>query len=359
MSQKKYTHKNNQQLKKSISSLDFSLFFRQLSALITAGIPILQGLNILKQNQSNKTLEYLLMIIEKNLEAGNTLSDCVSKFPRYFDKLTCHLIQIGELSGTLPSSLNRIAIHKENILVIKNKMKQALFYPAIILITALIVSVIMLTVVIPRFAELFTSMHATLPLFTLTIIHLSEFIRHYYWTAFFPIFAIILLIYYAKRSKFFRYRLESILFRMPSLGSLYMKIILSRFCRTLATTFHAGIPIDQSLKIIAHATASDLYAHSILKLRLAITKGQQLHQSMQRQWLFPDLLVQMIKIGEETGTLEKMLDKITNIYEADLDHWLTMCSHILEPLIITILGVLIGGLVIAMYLPLFKLGTVM
>lgn len=344
---------------KNISSLELTLFFRQLAALISSGIPIVQGLDILRKSQSNHALQQLLRNIKIDLEAGNALSHCLAKFPKIFDVLTCHLIQTGEQSGTLALALDRIALHKEKLLSIKNKIKQALFYPIIVMIVALAVSLTMLTVVIPRFAELFQSMHSTLPAFTLAIIHLSEFIRSYYWLSLFPIMAVLLLTYYLQHSSVFKIKFERGILLLPYFGTLYMKIILSRFCRTLATTFSAGVPINDCLYTIAYANGSNLYGQTILKLRMQITKGQQLHQAMQREPLFPYLLVEMVRVGEESGTLAKMLEKIANIYEADIDHWVTICGHLLEPLIMGILGVLIGGLVIAMYLPIFKLGTVM
>jgi type IV pilus assembly protein PilC len=344
---------------KNISTLDMALFFRQLAALIAAGVPILQGFDILRQSQTNKTLQQLLTVIRTDLEAGNELSWCLSQFPRHFDTLTCYLIKIGEQSGTLSSILDRIALYKEKIFAIKNKIKQALFYPAIVLIVAFAVSLTMLTMVIPRFAELFQSMHSALPLFTQMIIHFSAWVCHYYCLLLLPPLTVLLLIYYFKSSTFLRYKIEYFILQIPYFRVIYMKIILSRFCHTLATTFAAGLPISESLKTIAYANGSYIYAQAILKLQIQITKGQQLHQAMQKQLLFPKLVVQMVKIGEESGTLTQMLEKIAAIYEADIDHWVTLCGHLLEPLIITILGVLIGGLVIAMYLPIFKLGTVL
>jgi type IV pilus assembly protein PilC len=346
-------------INKKIPALHLALFFRQLSALISAGVPIFQGLDILRNSQANKTLRKLLSVINMDLEAGNELSWCLSQFPTYFDTFTCHLIKTAEQSGTLSIALERIAQHKEKILSIKNKIRQALFYPITVMVVALVVSLIMLTVVIPRFAELFQNMHSPLPAFTQIIIHLSEWLRHDSWLAIFPMLIMLLVGYYYRDSAPVKYRAEQFLIRVPVLGSLYMKIILSRFCRTLATTFVAGIPIDESLKTIAHANGSYTYAHSISKLRVQIIQGQQLYQAMQKQLFYPVLLIQMVKIGEESGTLEKMLEKTAAIYEADIDHWLSICGHLLEPLIIAILGVLIGGLVIAMYLPIFKLGTVM
>jgi len=346
-------------LNKRIPALDLILFFRQLAALITAGIPIVQSCEMLCKNQKNTSLQRVITLIKINMEAGNALSWCLSQFPRYFEPLICHLIETGEQSGTLPIMLDRIALHKENLLSLKNKIKQSLFYPTIVLLVALGVSITMLTVVIPRFAELFQSMHSSLPIFTLGVIHLSELIRTYYWLALFPSLAILLLAYYSHHSASLRCRIERLILQTPYFGPIYAKTILTRFCRTLATTFAAGIPISESLKTIAYANGSIFYAQTILQLRAQIVKGQQLHQAMQRQLFFPPLLVQMVKIGEESGTLERMLEKIASIYEADVGYFISNCGHLLEPLIIAILGVLIGGLVIAMYLPIFKLGTVL
>ncbi len=344
-------------MNKKIPALVLILFFRQLATLISAGVPIIQALDILRHGQSNKILRYLLMIIKQDLEAGNALSACLSKFPRYFDVLTCHLIQIGEQSGTMVIMLNRIASHKEKLLSMQNKLKQVLFYPAIVMLVAMTVTIIMLTMVVPRFAELFQTMHHTLPAFTLTIIHLSEWVCHYYWLMLFPVTAIVPLIYYFHHSALLRNKIERLILQLPYVGPIYTKIILSRFCRTLATTFSAGVPISDCLHSIAYATGSHFYAQIVLKLRVQITKGQQLHQAMQKHPVFPHLLIEMVKVGEESGTLEKMLEKMATIYESDLEHGMAMCGHLLEPLIMVILGVLIGGLVIAMYLPIFKLGT--
>ncbi len=345
------------QLNNSIPSLTMVIFFRQLSTLISSQIPIIQGLTILYHTQSHKIFRQILMKIKIDIEAGHAFSICLSKYPQYFDTFTRHLISTGEQSGTLAFALDRIALHKENLLAIKAKIKRAFIYPAIVLIVALCVTLIMLTIVIPRFAELFKNMHSDLPAFTRTIIYVSDFIRSDYWIFAFPLIVIIFLLHCVKRSPFLQYQIERLGFQLPYFGTLYIKLILSRFCRSLATTYTAGIPISESLNMIAYANGSSYYAQIILKLRSQITKGQQLHQAMQRQLFFPHLLTTMIKIGEESGTLDKMLEKIANIYESEIDHELSICSQMLEPLIIAILGVLIGGLVIAMYLPIFKLGT--
>ncbi len=342
-----------------ISKTQITLFFRQLATLIQADIPLMNSLNILREGKNNKPLHILMTTIAHEIAAGHTLAQCLSKFPRYFDSLSCHLIRVGEESGTLVTMLQRIALHKEKMLMIKNKLKQALFYPCIILLVSLVTSIIMLVVVIPRFAELFQSMHSALPAFTNGVIHLSHLLCQYFWLLLFPILGVILFWYRYPYSIKLQSATESFILNIPSVNQLYTKIILARFSRSLATTFAAGVPISESLPTIASTTGSRIYSAAILKLRAQITKGQQLHQAMRKCMHFPPLLVQMVKIGEESSMLDKMLEKIADIYENDIDQWISHVGSLTEPLIIVILGVLIGGLVIAMYLPIFKLGNIL
>lgn len=351
-------HLISKKITKSISSLEIILFFRQLATLISAGISLILSLEIMRKSQSNVKLQQLLKNIQIDLESGHAFSYSLFKSPHLFDPLTLNLIQAGEHSGTLALSLDRIAFYKERLLLIKRKLKQALFYPLFVMTIAVCMCFVMLTFVIPRFAELFESMHCKLPAFTLFIIQLSIFMRQYYWVGLFLIGLIIILFYYIQRSTTLKIKFERYFLRIPYLGMLYMKVILSRFCRTLATTFAAGVPINDCLHTIAYAQGSNLYGQTIIKLRMQIMKGQQLYQTLERETLFPSLVVEMVRVGEESGTLVKMLEKIASIYEADIDHAVTIAGHLLEPLIMCILGVLIGGLVIAMYLPIFKLGSV-
>jgi type IV pilus assembly protein PilC len=348
-------------LNSRISSLEITLFLRQLTVLLTAGISILNSLDILRGNKNNIILQSIINSIACDIAAGYELAQCLSKFPHYFDKLTCHLIQMGEQSGTLIIMLNCVIAYKEKILLIKNKLKQVLFYPCIIIIVSTLVTIAMLTLIVPRFAELFESMHSTLPAFTLGVINLSHFFCRYGWVFIFAFCSMIFLWCYYHSSPQFKSTFErfTLYTSLLGLGSIYMKSILARFCRSLAIMYSAGIPITTGLPTIAHATCSSIYTPLILQLCARIKRGQSLHQAMQASNRFPALMTQMVKIGEESGTLEQMLEKIAEIYENEVDRWLLIFSQLLEPLIIVILGALIGGLVVAMYLPIFKLGNVM
>lgn len=343
---------------KKISIFDITIFFRQLSTLISASVPIIQSLEILRHAQEKLLFQKLIYSIKNEIESGKTLTNALRKFPRYFDDLTCHLIHAGEQSGTLDTMLKRIAHYKEKSLTLKNRIKQALFYPSIISFVAIAVTIIMLTFVVPRFADLFQSMHSHLPAFTLFIVGLSNLLRENSFLFLIPIIACIIVMYYFKTSREFKNYIDHILLKIPILNTLIQKIILARLTRSLATTYAAGVPITQALKTIAHLSSNHDYTQAIIGLQTQVASGQQLHTAMRMNILFPIMPIQMIKIGEESGTLEHMLEKIADIYESDIEHWVANLSHLLEPLIMIILGVLIGGLVIAMYLPIFKLGTV-
>lgn len=342
---------------KKITALDISIFFRQFATLIAAGVPIIQSCEILLQSQNNLALRAIIAVIKTDLETGKNLALGLRKFPLYFDDFTCHLIHIGEQTGTFVAILKRIAFHKEKMLSFKNKIKQALFYPAIISIVAIIVCLIMLTMIVPRFAELFENTQQSLPAFTLSIIYLSQFIRNYGWVLLFPICSIIALRFYFINFPQYKYALDSL--KIPILHTFFQKIIITNFVRSLATSLSAGAPITDILKIIAKTSRNNTYTQALRGLQIEISNGQQLHKAMQKNILFPNLLIQMVKIGEESGMLEHMLEKIADLYEADIDYSANNLSHLLEPLIMVILGVLIGGLVIAMYLPIFKLGNVL
>ncbi len=342
----------------TISRWDVALFFRQLATLIMAGIPISDALQVLNQNSVSLKIFLLLAALKDDIAAGNSLALSVQKFPRFFDMMTCSLISAGEKSGTLDIMLERIASHKEKLTLLKNKIKQALFYPLMIVTAAIIVTVIMLMFVIPRFAELFTSMHSTLPLFTLMVINLANFIHH--WIGMIS-FILMLLgggLYTAKNTVRTRWLIDQSLLTIPFLGGALKKYILAGFARSLATVFAAGVPITEALNILINSTGNSVYTKAIQKLYLDISAGKQLHVAIHPGKLFPPMMIQMIQIGEESGTLEKMLIKVAEFYESDLDHLINNLSRLLEPLIMMILGVVIGGLVIAMYLPIFRLGAV-
>lgn len=344
---------------KSISTLELSLFFRQFATLFISGIPIIQCCDILKQNQTNTAFKSVIETLRNDINSGKTLGRSLHKFPHYFDNLTCHLVALGEQTGTFAIMLTRIACHKEKIYFFKSKIKQAVFYPMIVTIIAVIVTVVMLTLVIPRFAELFQSMQKSLPAITLGVITISNWMRRYGWILGMLIFTIALLVYYFKKFLWLKHLFENLSIKIPLAKTILKQMILANVARNLAITFSAGLPIVDAINIIAPASGHNMYAKALLTLQAEISKGKQLHRAMQANALFPNMFIQMVRIGEETGKLEHMLEKIAELYENDADHFVTKLGHSLELLIMVFLGVLIGGLVIAMYMPIFKLGTVL
>jgi type IV pilus assembly protein PilC len=341
-----------------IGALDMVVFFRQLATLVTSGVPLLQGCEILQRAQNNKSIQKLIIGIKNEIESGKGLAQGLRQFPRYFDHLTYHLVHVGEHTGTLEIMLRRIADHKEQLLKLKNKIKQALFYPCIITLVAMVVTTLMLTYIVPRFAELFQATHHPLPAFTLSVIHLANFFRSYGWVMLLPIFGLLVLPYYARTSEKIRQHFDYGLLKLPYINPLIRKIILARIAKNLATTVAAGILITDALQMIAPTTGNHFYTRALLILQAHITQGRQLHEAMQMNPLFPAMLVQMVKIGEETGMLDHLLEKFADITTAEVEHAFSVLSQVIEPLILLILGVLIGGLIIAMYLPIFKIGMI-
>jgi type IV pilus assembly protein PilC len=345
-------------ISKKISPLLIVFFFRQLATLIGAGVPIVQSLILLNQMNPHVFFQKMIHTIKMDLESGKLLSVSLRQFS-YFDHTLCHLIHVGEQSGTLEIILNRIAHHKEYKMHLKKKVIQSLFYPAIILSVALIISIIMLTFVVPHFAELFKTMHGKLPSLTLAVIALSHFIQNEYYIIFLLNVFFILVLKYARTLPFVKQKMDYFILTLPLVGMMISKILLAHFARYLAIALKAGIPIAQALKMITETMGNLFYEKIIIDLHAAVCKGQALNQALHKQVHFPILMTQMVKIGEESGTLEKMLEKIAEIYESDVEHLITQLANLLEPLIMIILGVLIGGIIIAMYLPIFKLGTLM
>ena len=334
------------------------LFFRQFAALVSSGIPLLQACDIVQKSQEKQSIQLFIQKIKTEIEQGKKLSDGLKKFPHYFDRLTCHLIQVGEYSGTLDTQLKYIAKNKESALNLRKKIKQALFYPLVLFLVSISISLMMITCIIPRFAELFQSTEHALPPFTQAILTFSDWMNRYYWISIFPLAAIFILNHYRKKSLPLKQFFDYYVIKLPLIGIILKKIMLARMARSLSITFASGIPITDALKLISDASHNQAYLHAILKLHLAISNGQSLYCSMQTNSFFPAAFIQMVKIGEETGLLSSMFEKIADIYENDIEYLFTTLSHLLEPLIMIILGVLIGGLIIAMYLPIFKVGTV-
>jgi len=343
---------------KKISQLDIIFLFRQLSTLIVAGISISSAIYILSKNSKHVKLAKMISSIKEDIATGNGFAYAIQKFPAHFDEMTRNLVLAGEKSGTLDIMLERIAQHKERVFILKNKIKQDLFYPIMILVVAIVMTVIMLVFVVPRFTELFQNMHAKLPAFTLYVIHLANFLKNN-GSIILILFTLISgYLYYARRFQRVKLIWDTFLLNLPIAGISLQKYILAHWARSLTTLFAAGIPITDALKILEQSSGNLLYTNVIHELYLNISAGKQLYYGMQNSKLFPSMMVQMIQIGEESGTLEKMLTKVADFYESDLDHMIGYLSRLLEPLIMIILGVVIGSLVIAMYLPIFKLGAV-
>lgn len=345
--------------RQKISFKQIVIFYRQLATLIAAGVPLTRGLSILLQNRETDLLNEIIASLKSDIEKGHHLSIAMNKYPRIFDALTRHLIHIGEQSGALETMLLRIANHKEKSLRLKNKIKQALFYPAIITFTAICVALTLLIFVVPQFAELYGNFHAVLPSFTRQVINVSYALSHYYWLTGIPILLAVCFTYRYHQSLTFKLAADKYILKTPIAGGLVKKFIVARFTRTLATTVAAGTPINDALKMLIDINHNQVFKQATQQLQTDIAAGQSLHIAMRRSGIFPVLVIQMIQVGEESGSLEQMLEKIATFYESEIDYTVNNFSQLLEPLIIIILGVLIGGLVVAMYLPIFKLGTIL
>ncbi|MDR3492017.1 MAG: type II secretion system F family protein [Gammaproteobacteria bacterium] len=343
---------------KKISAREISIFLRQLSTLICTGIPIISALQILLENQKKIQLHQLINDLIAAIKSGQTLSFSLQHYPNYFNALTRHLIKIGEQSGTMDVMLTRIADQKEKQIQIKESIQLALLYPTVITFISAIMTVVMLVLVIPKFAELFETFHGKLPYFTLKIIQLSAFFRCSIPYFFFTVILLTPVLMWSRH--YFKYHLitDKLLLTIPLLKEFYLKILSANFSRVFAVMMCSGIPITDAMKLLKDLSPNSLYQQAITQLTFEITSGQRLYDAMRRCAFFPDLLIQMIKVGEESGTLDTMLAKSAEFYESDINQSVSHFTQLLEPLIIIILGVLIGGLVIAMYLPIFKLGTV-
>ena len=342
-----------------IKPKDIAIFSRQLATMIAAGVPLVQALDIIGQSQEKPALQTIIFAIKAEIESGNHLANALAKFPVYFDELFVNLVRAGEQSGSLDILLDKIATYKEKTEAIKAKIKKALMYPIVVLTVAFIVTTILLIFVIPEFQKLFSSAGASLPAFTLAVIHISEFFRTWWYVVFGGIAAAIWLMRrtYRTSSKFHRL-MDAFSLRIPIFGNILSKSAIARFARTLATMFAAGVPLVEALESVAGATGNVLYAEAVRKMRDDTSAGSPLRQSM-RQFpeLFPNMVLQMVAIGEEAGSLDHMLSKVADFFEEEVDVIVDGLSTLMEPLIMVILGVLVGGLVVAMYLPIFNLGN--
>ncbi|NGP52155.1 type II secretion system F family protein [Thioalkalivibrio sp. XN8] len=342
-----------------ITTEDIALFSRQLATMMQAGIPLVQAFDIVSAGHENPSMQKLLTAIKTDIESGTTLADALAKHPLYFDDLFVNLVNSGEQSGALETLLDKIATYKEKTEAIKKKIKKALTYPAAVLVVAFIVTAILLIFVIPQFEGIFQNFGADLPAFTKFVIGISVFVRT---NGFFIVVALVaavsIFMYFKKRSRPFNHFLDRLILKVPVVGDIIRKASIARFTRTLSTMFAAGVPLVEALESVAGATGNIVYEKATLEIRTEVATGQRLQRAMEATELFPNMVIQMVAVGEESGSLDEMCGKVADFYERDVDDAVDNLSSLLEPMIMAILGVLVGGLVIAMYLPIFKLGAV-
>jgi type IV pilus assembly protein PilC len=345
--------------KKKITSSDITIFSRQLATMMAAGVPLVQSFDIVGRGHQNPSMQDLILAIKNDIESGTAMAEALSKHPFYFDDLVCNLVAAGEQAGVLDVLLDKIATYKEKTESIKGKIKKALFYPAAVIIVAVLVTVVILLFVIPQFKELFSSFGADLPAFTLLVIHLSDVLRDWWYLfglgAGGAIYGIGQLF---KRSRAFRNAIDRIVLKFPIIGPIMNKAAVARFARTLSTMFAAGVPLVEALDSVAGATGNVVYTEAVRKMREEVATGQSLQLSMRQRALFPHMVIQMTSIGEESGALDEMLAKVADFYEEEVDNAVDALSSLLEPLIMVVIGGLVGSLVVAMYLPIFKLAAV-
>ncbi len=345
--------------KGSVSEKDITLFTRQLATMMKAGVPLLQSFDIVGKGHSNPAVAKLLGDIKADVETGSSLSAAFRKYPLYFDALFCNLIGAGEQAGILDTLLERLAIYKEKILAIKSKIKSALFYPISIVVVAFIIVAVIMIFVIPAFKELFDGFGAELPAPTLMVMAISEIFVEWWWAIFGSIgFGLWFFFYTWKRSLTMQTTMDRLILKVPVFGPLVRKATIARWTRTLATMFTAGVPLVEALDSVAGAAGNRVYYDATKKIQSEISTGTSLTVAMQNTEVFPNMVLQMTAIGEESGALDSMLSKVADFFEAEVDDAVNALASLMEPVIMVVLGTLIGGLVIAMYLPIFKMGSV-
>ena len=338
---------------------DIALFTRQMATMMKAGVPLVQAFEIVADGVDKPKLAELIRTIRNDVAGGNSFASAIRRHPVYFDELFCNLVDAGEQSGALETMLDRVATYKEKTESLKAKVKKAMTYPIAVLVVAVIVSGILLIKVVPQFEEVFAGFGAELPAFTQMVIHLSEFTQTYWLMILVGVFAAIFLFQQAhRRSQGLREFLDRLSLKMPVAGNIIEKSAIARYARTLSTTFSAGVPLVDALNSVAGSTGNSVYSKAVLKVRDDVSTGQQLNFSMRNAGVFPNMVTQMVAIGEEAGALDDMLDKSANYYEEQVDNAVDNLTALMEPMIMAVLGVLVGGLIIAMYLPIFQLGAV-
>lgn len=342
----------------SVKSADITLLTRQLATLLKAGIPLLQAFDIISEGFENRAVRELVQGLKQAIAAGSGLAEALRKQPRYFDALYCNLVAAGEQAGALETLLERVAIHREKSEQLRARIKKAMTYPVAVLVVASVVTSVLLIHVVPQFQNLFAGVDGQLPGFTLQVIALSEFMQRAWWVVVLGVLAVGVGLRHACRtSADLRYWLDAGLLKTPLAGKLLRKSAVARYARTLSTTFAAGVPLVQALDSVAGAAGSGPFKQAIEHMRHDVSTGMQLNQSMITSGLFPGMAIQMTAIGEESGTLDSMLEKVASHYEADVDNLVDNLTSLMEPLIMVVLGGIVGALVIAMYLPVFQLGS--
>jgi type IV pilus assembly protein PilC len=340
-----------------VSDKDITLFTRQLATMMKSGVPLLQAFDIVGKGHSNPAVAKLLLDIKTDVETGSSLAQAFRKYPLYFDSLFCNLVGAGEAAGILDSLLDRLATYKEKILAIKSKIKAALFYPLSIIVVAFIITAVIMIFVIPAFKDLFSSFGADLPTPTLVVMAISDYFVKYWYMMFGGIgFAIWFFFYTWKRSKKMQAVMDRLMLRVPVFGPLIRKATIARWTRTLSTMFAAGVPLVEALDSVAGAAGNFVYYEATKKIQSEVSTGTSLTSAMTSSQLFPNMVLQMVAIGEESGALDSMLSKVADFFEGEVDDAVEGLSSLMEPMIMVVLGTLIGGLVIAMYLPIFKMG---
>ncbi len=344
---------------KAIKPMDIAVFTRQLATMMKAGVPLIQSFEITADGSEKPAMKELITSIKNDIASGNNLADALRRQPKYFDDLYCNLVAAGEQSGALESLLDRIATYKEKTEALKSKIKKAMNYPIAVVVVAVIVTSILLIKVVPQFKEVFEGFGAELPAFTLFVIGISETLQEWWW--------IVLLILIAagfayktvhQRSEKVRDAQDRFMLKIPVIGGILDKSAVARFARTLSTTFAAGVPLVDALDSVAGASGNVVYRSATQQIKEDVSTGMQLQFAMRSSGIFPAMAVQMVAIGEESGALDEMLDKVATFYENEVDNMVDGLTSLMEPLIMSVLGVLVGGLIIAMYLPIFQLGAV-
>ena len=343
---------------RKITPGDIAIFSRQLATMLKAGVPLVQAFDIIGKGHENPSMQLLLLSIKVNLESGDTLAESLKRNPLYFDDLFCNLVEAGESAGVLETLLDKIATYKEKTESMKKKIKKALTYPIAVIIVAFLVTAILLLFVVPVFEDLFKSFGADLPIFTRMIVDMSKTLKQIWWIVLAVIIAAVyIFIYFKKRSRVFNRFLDKTLLKTPVIGTILNKSAIARFSRTLSTLSAAGVPLVNALNSVSGACGNIMYSEAVLKMREEVATGHRLQYAILQTMLFPHMVQQMIAIGEESGSMDAMLAKVADFYEEEVDNLVDNLSSLMEPIIMVVLGILIGGLVVAMYLPIFKMGS--